>query len=80
MPDLASVVAANVRAERARHQWRQRDLAERLGVTQSTVSAIESGQREVGVGQLPALCRALKVPFSVLLTGADKRDLDALGL
>src|SRR4249919_1569335 len=80
MPDLASVVAANVRAERARHKWRQRDLAERLGVTQSTVSDIESGQREVPVGQLAALCRALDIPLTVLLRGADREDLEALGL
>ena len=80
MPDLASVVARNVRAERSRQRWRQQDLADRLGWSQTTVSAVESGQRQIGVGDLPELCRALEVPLRVLLMGADPEDLAALGL
>jgi hypothetical protein len=44
------------------------------------VSAVESGQRQIGVGDLPGLCRALQVPLTVLLMGADPDDLAALGL
>lgn len=80
MPDLATVVARNVRAERARHGWRQAELAERLSVGQTTVSAIESGNRDISVSFLPRLCRALEVSLLDLLHGADPEDLAALGL
>jgi transcriptional regulator with XRE-family HTH domain len=80
MPDLNAVVARNVRAERARHGWRQRELAERCGWSVDTVSNLETGQRRVGVADLPVLCRAFGVTIERLLVGADADDLQALGL
>ena len=80
MPDLGDVVARNIRAERARRRWTQEVLAQRLGWSRPTVSAVEAGQRRVGVADLPALCRALNVQLPVLLMGADATDLEALGL
>jgi ribosome-binding protein aMBF1 (putative translation factor) len=78
MPDLADIVARNVRAERARIGWRQKDLAERIGWSIGMVSDTESGKRRIGVSDLPLLCRALGVPLSELLKGANPDDLTAL--
>lgn len=80
MPDLGAVVARNIRAERARQGWRQRDLAERLEWSIGMVSDTESGQRRVGIADMPKLCRALGVPLSTLLVGADDDDLRALSV
>ncbi len=80
MPDLAAVVARNIRAERHRHGWRQRDLADRMGWSVGMVSDTESGQRRIGVEDLPVLCRALGIPLSQLLYGADAEDLAAVDL
>jgi ribosome-binding protein aMBF1 (putative translation factor) len=78
MPSLGTVVARNVRAERARQRMRQQDLADRMGWSIGMISDTESGQRRIGVDDLPALCRALGVPFMRLLVGADSEDLEAL--
>ncbi len=80
MPDLGAVVARNIRAERARQGWRQTDLAQRLEWSIGMVSDTESGQRRVGIADMPKLCRALGVPLSTLLVGADDEDLRALSV
>jgi transcriptional regulator with XRE-family HTH domain len=78
VPDLQSIVARNVRAERHRHGWRQKDLAERMGWSLGMVSDTESGRRRIGVEDLPVLCRALDIPLLQLLHGAEPSDLEAL--
>jgi transcriptional regulator with XRE-family HTH domain len=78
MPDLAAHIARNVAAERARRRWRQRDLADRLGWSVSTVSDLENGKRAVTANDLPLLCRAFGVNLSKLTEGASQADLDAL--
>jgi transcriptional regulator with XRE-family HTH domain len=80
MPDLATVVAVNIRAERARRRWRQKDLAERLGWSQATVSEVEAGKRAVNVGDLPLLCQAMGITLSDLFKGADSSEIRAMGL
>ena len=80
MVSLQAIVASNVRAERARRGWRQRDLAEATGWGVGTVSDVETGQRRIGVEDLPVLCRALDVPLLDLLKGADDEDVRALRL
>lgn len=74
------MIARNVRGERARRGWRQDDLAERLGWSRASVGALETGTRRVTADHLPALCKALGVPFADLIRGADEADLRALGL
>lgn len=44
------------------------------------VSDTESGQRRIGIADMPKLCRALGVPLADLLRGADRDDLRALGV
>lgn len=80
MTGIGDVVARNVRAERARLGWTQRDLAGRLGWLQESVSALERGRRDVRLSDVPALCRALDVDLRQLLFGADEDDLRVMGL
>jgi transcriptional regulator with XRE-family HTH domain len=77
---LSDHVAAAVRAERARRHWTQAHLAELTGLARQTVADIEGCKRQVTVNHLVAFCRALDVPLSVLIAGADPDDLQALGL
>lgn len=72
------MVAGAVRAERARRRWSQAELAERTGMARSTIGDIEQGKRQVTVNHLPLFCRALGVPLSVLIAGAETADLVAL--
>ena len=78
VPTLSDVIAGAVRAERARRRWSQAELAERTGMARSTIGDIEQGKRQVTANHLPLFCRALGVPLSVLIDGADQADLDAL--
>ena len=80
MPDLAVIVASNVRAERARRGWRQKDLADRMEWSIGMVSDTESGKRRIGIADMPRLCRGLEVPLRELLRGASPQDLAALDL
>ena len=80
MTDLGALIARNVRAERSRRRMTQQQLADLLGVSRPTVTAIEIGRRPVAARDLPRLCRALGVPLIKLLDGADDQDLRALGL
>jgi transcriptional regulator with XRE-family HTH domain len=80
VPTLSDAIAANVRAERARHRWRQEDLAEKAGLSRSTIGYIEAGRVKVTADYLPGLCRAFGVPLADLVRGADPDDLRALGL
>jgi transcriptional regulator with XRE-family HTH domain len=80
--ELGAIVAANIRAERARRRWKQAELAARLGVgwDQSKISDVEGGRREVRLGELPGFCRALDVPLLKLLEGTEPHDREALGI
>jgi transcriptional regulator with XRE-family HTH domain len=78
--DLGDVVAANVRAERSRRHWTQDQLAEALGWSRPTVSAVEAGRRKLLVAELPELCRVFDVPLARLLIGAGADDLTVLRL
>jgi transcriptional regulator with XRE-family HTH domain len=80
MPDFADVIANNVRAERSRRKWRQVDLAERIGWSETTVGDLEQGRRKVWAGDLPLLCRAFGITLAKLADGADPADVEALGL
>lgn len=80
MASIAAVFAANVRAERARRGWRQRELAERTGWSIDTISDIEGGRRRVGIEDVPRLCRAFDVTIVRLLDGAPDEDMRAMGL
>jgi transcriptional regulator with XRE-family HTH domain len=78
--DLGDIVAANVRAERSRRRWTQDQLAEALGWSRPTVSAVEAGRRKLLVAELPDLCRVFDIPLARLLIGASPDELALLRL
>ncbi len=76
MDDLA--VGRMIRAVRVRRGWRQSDLAEAAGVSQTTVSRIERGRLgAVPIRTLRAVAGALDVRATVELRGSGA-DLDRL--
>jgi transcriptional regulator with XRE-family HTH domain len=77
---LSLVVAGNARALRARAKLRQRDVAERAGIPQSTLSLIEGERRRITLDDAWALCRGLGVTLSDLLAGAPRDARRELGL
>lgn len=46
----------------------QKEVAKRLGVDQSTISALESGQRRISFALLTTLSKIYKTPFLVFIT------------
>ena len=80
MPSIGDVVAANVRAERARARLTQRQLAERLGWAVTTLADLEAGRRRPAVDDLPRLCEVFDIRLVDLLARADAEDLRRLGL
>lgn len=80
MPTLGEVVAANARAERARQRLRQAQVAEALGVSVSSISDLENGDRRVSVDELLPLCRVLQCDLPTLLKGLSEEDRKTLGL
>lgn len=80
VPSLSDAIAANVRAERARHRWTQTELAQRLGWATSTLGDLESGKRRVSADDLPTLCEVFEIDLIELVRRADPSDLRRLGL
>lgn len=71
-PQYEFIVAALVEAREAAGLT-QRDLAARLGVAQSRIGRIESGQRNVSVLELVAVARALgREPVELFTVIADR--------
>ena len=62
-----TTVAANVRAELARRQLRQGEVAEHLGMTQRAVSRRVRGEVEWNGEQLRLLAQLFEIPVSTLL-------------
>ena len=60
-------VADSIRAEMARRRISQKELAERVGMTQPAVSRRLSGEVVFAVDELPTFAEALGVPVSTLL-------------
>lgn len=61
----AQLVGQRIRTARREVGLTQRELAERLDVSQPVVAALESGRANPTVGQLAAVAEALQVGFDV---------------
>lgn len=72
-PDARAALAANLRRERGRRGWSQEKLAFVAGLDRSYVSAIERGERNVGLDNLARLADALGVPLGELLVLSGER-------
>jgi len=62
-----------LRSRREALQLRQRDLAQRIGRGQATVSKIESGNRQLDVIELRAWLLALDIDFVAFMQELDQR-------
>ena len=67
MPTNHDPVTANVRAEMARHEKTQTDVAAILGMSQNGVSRRLRGQTAWRLSELRALAAALDVPLTALV-------------
>ena len=70
--DLTLRVSGEVRAWMARRGVRQQDLAERLGITQPSLSSRLRGRTRWTINDLVVVAETLNVPVSVLLTPPDE--------
>ena len=61
------VIVAQLRTQRVRQGLTQRELAERAGLTQATLSKLESGRQLARPTTLRKLARALKIRIPDLL-------------
>lgn len=78
--ELDTLIAGNVRAQRARLKLRQEDLADELGWARQSVTYLETGRRRVSISDAVVLCRALQIDLQQLLAGAELEDMQTLGL
>ncbi|MFH8795950.1 helix-turn-helix domain-containing protein [Streptomyces sp. NPDC017941] len=70
--ELDSLVRKRIRALRVAQGWSLEELAVRAGLSQSTLSRIENGQRRLALDQLVTLARALDTTLDQLVeTAAD---------
>lgn len=77
---LRDILAPTVRELRHRQKLRQEDLARRLGWPLSRVTRLETGDVQLRVDDLPALCRTFGLTLADLLAEAHPDDLDVMGL
>ena len=75
--DLDAVVRARVRGLRQAMGWSLDVLAERSGLSPSTISRIETGKRVISLDVLVPLARALQVDLDALLA-AETGDTDVV--
>jgi transcriptional regulator with XRE-family HTH domain len=78
--ELSGTIAANARAERARRQLRQDDVAAAAGISRTRLSVIESGDRRITIEDIIDLCRGLHVGLRDLLAGGDPKLVELLQL
>ena len=62
LSSLGAVLQVRVRQERQRRGWTQRQLSERSGVPQPTISRIEAGVRKLDLEALERIATAFGVP------------------
>ena len=60
-------IAANVRVELARHNMRQKELAERIGLKPAMLSHRLQGRTDLSLHEIDLIADALDVPVSKLL-------------
>lgn len=67
----SNTVAAKVRQQRIEHGWSMRELADKAGLAEDAIEAIENGRRRRGVtvDEVMVLAHALRMPAILLLPG-----------
>ncbi len=73
--DLSQVVRQRIRGLRQARGWNLDALAARCGMSPSTLSRIETGQRSIGLDQLVPLARALGTTIDHLVESEQDEDV-----
>lgn len=73
-------VGRQIAVARLRRGWRQKDLAEKAGITRATLVGIEQGKLGTGFGAYVAVLWALGLAESVALLAAPESDAEGLTL
>ena len=71
---ILHVLAANVRAHRARLRFSQEDLAAAAKLHRTYIGAVERSERNVTLSSLEALASALRVTVADLLTPSEDEE------
>lgn len=69
---LSKEIAATLRAQLARKQFSQADLAEAVQISQTQLSGILNAKKHVDIEQLDEICFALGLTFRQVIADADK--------
>jgi len=69
-------LGANIAAARINRQWRQADLAAKVGVTRRVIIRIEDGQLGVGIGAYVAALWAMGLHQDVADVASPERDVE----
>lgn len=77
---LAAAIVRGIRAERARLEITQEELADRLQWSRQQIYKLEAGKRRPYADELPEICAALETTLQRLLIAARPDDLRRLGL
>lgn len=72
MDELTLRVSGEVRAWMARRGVKQQEIADRLGITQPSLSMRLRGRTRWTINDLVIVAETLKVPVSALLTSPDE--------
>jgi transcriptional regulator with XRE-family HTH domain len=70
--DLLKTLGRNVRKFRHEHGLSQGALGEKAGLHRTYISSLERGSRNVSMGSLAAIARAMDLSISKLCEGIDK--------
>ncbi|MFL5382481.1 MAG: helix-turn-helix domain-containing protein [Longimicrobiaceae bacterium] len=77
---VVAELGRNIATARRRRRWRQKDLAEKAGITRATLIAIEQGKLGTGIGAYAAVLWALGLHGDVAELAAPTRDLEGATL
>ena len=80
MANIQTVLGNNVRRLRNRKGWSQIFLADRLDVSVSFISIIESGQRGVSLQLIEDIANVFEVPVPYLFTDYDDKTSSYSGI
>ncbi|ADB41295.1 helix-turn-helix domain-containing protein [Spirosoma linguale] len=68
MTDIKQITSTQIRDARKAKGLTQKELAEKLGVSESTVNQYESGKQNLTIDTLVKIANALGMKFSTLLS------------
>jgi transcriptional regulator with XRE-family HTH domain len=71
-PNVLRRFGRRVRAVRVSRRMTQEQLADEAGLDRSYVGGVERGERNVSLGNIARIARALRVPPHKLFTGSEE--------